>query len=130
MGSAVLGIVSGVLGAFAVLRKQSLLGDAVSHAALPGIALVFLFTGSKAPIVLILGALAAGWIISLATGPAGVAAPSAELAYLMGRSVVLVLDPAQTVFIILLCFVFAGLASFIPALRASSLNPAQTIRNI
>ena len=52
MGAAMLGIVSGALGTFAVLRKQSLLGDAISHAALPGIALAFLLTGSKTPIVL------------------------------------------------------------------------------
>ena len=50
LGSAMLGVVSGVLGAFAVLRRQSLLGDAISHAALPGIALAFLLTGCKAPI--------------------------------------------------------------------------------
>lgn len=66
LGSAVLGVVSGMLGCFAVLRRQSLLGDVVSHAALPGIALVFLLTGSKAHLVLILGALAAGWIGTLA----------------------------------------------------------------
>jgi manganese/zinc/iron transport system permease protein len=65
LGSATLGIVSGILGAFAVLRKQSLLGDAISHAALPGIALAFLLTGSKAPLVLILGAAIAGWIATL-----------------------------------------------------------------
>ncbi len=62
LGAAILGSVSGALGAFAVLRKQSLLGDAISHAALPGIALAFLFTGSKTPIILMLGAAAAGWI--------------------------------------------------------------------
>jgi len=61
LGAAFLGIVNGVLGSFAVLRKQSLLGDAISHAALPGIALAFLLTGSKATIVLLLGAAAAGW---------------------------------------------------------------------
>jgi manganese/zinc/iron transport system permease protein len=66
LGSATLGLVSGVLGAFAVLRKQSLLGDAISHAALPGIALAFLLTGSKAPIVLVLGAAFAGWVGTLA----------------------------------------------------------------
>ena len=55
LGSGILGIVSGALGSFAVLRKQSLLGDAVSHAALPGIALAFLLTGSKAPLVLVAG---------------------------------------------------------------------------
>ena len=62
LGSGILGIVSGALGSFAVLRKQSLLGDAVSHAALPGIALAFLLTGSKAPLVLVAGAALAGWL--------------------------------------------------------------------
>ncbi len=60
LGAAVLGIVSGVLGSFAVLRKHSLIGDAISHAALPGIILAFLLTGSKSPLVLLLGATAAG----------------------------------------------------------------------
>lgn len=66
LGAAALGLVSGGLGAFAVLRRQSLLGDAISHAALPGIALAFLITGSKDPLVLLLGAAAAGWIGTLA----------------------------------------------------------------
>ncbi len=48
-----------------MLRRQSLLGDAISHAALPGIALAFLLTGSKAPLVLVLGAAIAGWIGTL-----------------------------------------------------------------
>ena len=65
MGSAVLGIVNGVLGSFAVLRKQSLLGDGISHAALPGIALAFLLTGSKSSLTLLLGAAAAGWVGTL-----------------------------------------------------------------
>jgi len=64
-GAAILGFVSGALGSFAVLRRQSLLGDAISHAALPGIALAFLLTGSKAPLTLILGAAIAGWIATL-----------------------------------------------------------------
>jgi manganese/zinc/iron transport system permease protein len=54
-----------VLGAFAVLRRQSLLGDAISHAALPGVALAFLITGSKEPLVLALGAIAAGWLATV-----------------------------------------------------------------
>jgi manganese/zinc/iron transport system permease protein len=62
LGSALLGITAGSLGGFALLRRQSLLGDAISHAALPGIAIAFLITGSKAPLVLILGAGIAGWI--------------------------------------------------------------------
>ncbi len=66
LGSAVLGVVSGTLGAFAVLRQQSLLGDAISHAALPGIAIAFLLTGSKITLALILGAAAAGWLATAA----------------------------------------------------------------
>jgi len=62
LGSGVLGILSGALGSFAVLRRQSLLGDAISHSALPGIALAFLLTRSKEPLILILGAAFAGWL--------------------------------------------------------------------
>ncbi|GAB1855279.1 iron chelate uptake ABC transporter family permease subunit [Flavobacteriaceae bacterium MHTCC 0001] len=51
-----------MLGSFAVLRKQSLLGDAISHAALPGIAIAFLITGAKDTNVLLLGALISGLI--------------------------------------------------------------------
>lgn len=65
LGTAMLGIVSGCLGSFAVLRQQSLLGDAIAHAALPGVALAFLLTNSKAPIVLLIGAAIAGWIATM-----------------------------------------------------------------
>lgn len=56
IGSALLGITSGVLGCFAILKKESLLGDGVSHAALPGVVLAFLLTGQKDTMVLLLGA--------------------------------------------------------------------------
>lgn len=62
LGTAVLGAICGMLGSFAVLRKQSLLGDAISHAALPGIAIAFLITGAKDSNVLLLGALVSGLI--------------------------------------------------------------------
>jgi manganese/zinc/iron transport system permease protein len=62
LGTGILGIVSGALGSFAVLRKQSLVGDAMSHAALPGIVLAFMLTRSKSSLVLVLGAALAGWI--------------------------------------------------------------------
>ena len=65
IGAALLGAVSGSLGTYAVLRRQSLLGDAISHAALPGIAIAFLLTGSKAPLILVLGAAIAGWLGTL-----------------------------------------------------------------
>jgi manganese/zinc/iron transport system permease protein len=62
LGTAVLGAICGMLGSFAVLRKQSLLGDAISHAALPGIAIAFLITGAKDSNILLLGALISGLI--------------------------------------------------------------------
>jgi manganese/zinc/iron transport system permease protein len=65
LGAAVLGLVSGAWGCFAVMRRQSLLGDMVAHAALPGIALAFLLTGAKTPLILLLGAALAGWLATL-----------------------------------------------------------------
>jgi manganese/zinc/iron transport system permease protein len=65
LGAAILGIVSGVLGCFAVLRRQALLGDAMSHAALPGIAIAFMLTGRREPLVLLLGAAVAAWLAAL-----------------------------------------------------------------
>ncbi len=62
LGTAILGAVCGMLGSFAVLRKQSLLGDAISHAALPGIAIAFLITGAKDTHTLLIGALISGLI--------------------------------------------------------------------
>ncbi len=61
LGGAVLGVVCGALGSFAVLRQQSLLGDALAHTALPGIAIAFLVSGRSLP-ALLLGAGVAGWI--------------------------------------------------------------------
>jgi manganese/zinc/iron transport system permease protein len=62
LGSTLLGALGGVLGCFALLRRQSLLGDALAHAALPGVCLAFLWTGSKDPLPLALGALIAGLV--------------------------------------------------------------------
>lgn len=62
LGTAVLGAICGMLGSFAVLRKQSLLGDAISHAALPGIAIAFLIIETKNSSVFLLGALISGLI--------------------------------------------------------------------
>ncbi|MDQ3317430.1 MAG: metal ABC transporter permease [Actinomycetota bacterium] len=56
LGSAVLGILGGALGSFAVLRRQGLLGDALAHATLPGVCVAFMLTGTKNPAVLLFGA--------------------------------------------------------------------------
>jgi manganese/zinc/iron transport system permease protein len=62
LGTAFLGLMSGVLGVFAVLRKQSLLGDAVAHASLPGIAMAFILSGTKNTLLIFGGAAFAGWL--------------------------------------------------------------------
>lgn len=64
-GSLILGVTAGTVGAFALLRKQSLLGDAISHATLPGVCLAFLLTQSKDPLILIIGAGLSGWLGAL-----------------------------------------------------------------
>lgn len=51
-----LGLGSGVLGSFAYLRKQSLMGDVLSHAALPGICIAFMLTGIKSIPLFFIGA--------------------------------------------------------------------------
>jgi manganese/zinc/iron transport system permease protein len=46
----------GLLGPFLVLRRVALVGDAVGHAVLPGIVAVFLLTGTRAPLAMVVGA--------------------------------------------------------------------------
>ena len=64
LGAIALGIVSGALGTYAVLRRQALLGDAISHAALPGIGVAYLVAG-KGSIALTVGAALAGFASTL-----------------------------------------------------------------
>jgi manganese/zinc/iron transport system permease protein len=66
-GTTILGMVSGSLGSFAVLRRHSLLGDALAHAALPGVCLAFLLSGwigidPRHPLLLLAGALTTAWL--------------------------------------------------------------------
>jgi manganese/zinc/iron transport system permease protein len=64
-GAALLGLTSGLLGSWTVLRRQSLLGDAIAHAALPGVALAWLLTGRRETGILLLGAALAGGLGTL-----------------------------------------------------------------
>jgi len=61
--SIVVGIVCGTVGCLIVLRGLSLMGDAMSHAVLPGVALSFLFG-----IPMFIGALVTGMIASIFIG--------------------------------------------------------------
>lgn len=65
LGTVLLGIGAAAIGSFTFLRKRALVGDAVSHAILPGLAVGFLLSGEKHPLYLIAGALVAGWLALL-----------------------------------------------------------------
>lgn len=51
-----------ILGVFLVLRKLSLVADAISHAVLPGIAIAFLMSGDRDPTLMLIGAAAFGML--------------------------------------------------------------------
>jgi manganese/zinc/iron transport system permease protein len=76
VGTTLLGIAAGVIGVFALLRKRSLMADALSHATLPGIGLAFIaatmlgFEGRSLPLLMtgatvtgVLGVLLIQWIV-------------------------------------------------------------------
>jgi ABC-type Mn2+/Zn2+ transport system permease subunit/Mn-dependent DtxR family transcriptional regulator len=67
-GSLLLGIGCGLLGSFLVVRKMALVGDTLSHAVLPGVAVGFLWNMSKDPVAIFIGATAAGLIGTSAVG--------------------------------------------------------------
>ena len=75
------GVACAVVGVQLVIRRQSLMGDAISHAVLPGLAVAFLVSGSLGPGPMLIGALAAGLATTFLTETlrqrGGVAADSA-----------------------------------------------------
>ncbi len=62
IGTVTLAIAAGMVGTFNVLLGQSLIGDAVSHSAFPGIVLAFILVQTKDPLILTLGAVLSGAI--------------------------------------------------------------------
>lgn len=66
LGASVLvGLVCALVGTFLVLRGLSLMGDAVGHATLPGVAGAFLLTGRQHPVALLFGALISAVLAAL-----------------------------------------------------------------
>lgn len=65
LGAMLLGLTSGALGTFAVLRRQSLLGDTMSHAALPGVVFGYLLAGGRSLPMMLAGALVTGLLAAL-----------------------------------------------------------------
>lgn len=60
IGSILLGLTCGTLGSFIVVRRLALMGDALSHAVLPGVVIGFLWNMSKDPLAIFIGATLAG----------------------------------------------------------------------
>jgi manganese/zinc/iron transport system permease protein len=60
-----LAISASLLGSLLLLRKMTMIGDAISHAALPGIVIAFLISGSRSPAIMLSGAVIVGIITTL-----------------------------------------------------------------
>jgi manganese/zinc/iron transport system permease protein len=67
-GAILLGVTCGLLGCFIVLRRQSLLGDAIGHAVLPGVCIGFLVAATRSTPALLFGALIAGLVAAVLIG--------------------------------------------------------------
>jgi len=69
VAGALCAIAASLLGNFLVLRRLSLMGDAISHSVLPGIAAAFLFSGTRGSVVVLIGAASMGlltvWLTEL-----------------------------------------------------------------
>jgi len=65
LGCILLGLNCGLLGGFVVVRRMSLVGDTLSHAVLPGIALGFLWNNTKDPLAILIGATLVGGLSML-----------------------------------------------------------------
>ncbi len=63
-GAMLVGVTCGLLGCFVVLRRMALIGDALSHAVLPGVVVAFLVAGTSI-VFLFAGALAAGLLTAV-----------------------------------------------------------------
>ncbi|GMV26830.1 MAG: anchored repeat-type ABC transporter permease subunit [Phycisphaerae bacterium] len=59
-GTGLLGLAAGVVGSFAVLRRRSLVGDAIAHASLPGVCVAYFIVGERNFVALLLGAMVFG----------------------------------------------------------------------
>ncbi|QEG35544.1 metal ABC transporter permease [Bythopirellula goksoeyrii] len=56
-----------LVGCFLILRKMSLMGDALSHAVLPGLVIAFVLTGSRSMVPMFVGAVIAGLLTTFMT---------------------------------------------------------------
>lgn len=54
-----------ILGSFLIMRKMAMIGDAISHAVLPGIVLAYFLTNSRASLPILMGAAASGMLVTI-----------------------------------------------------------------
>ena len=59
------GSACGLVGNYLMLRRMALVGDAISHSVLPGIAIAFLLSGSRNSLAMFVGALLAGVVTTV-----------------------------------------------------------------
>ncbi|MBW3636246.1 MAG: metal ABC transporter permease [Armatimonadetes bacterium] len=112
-----------LVGCFLILRRMAMLGDAISHAVLPGIALAFLFTGSRNSFVMLLGAgilgMVTAFLVQLLTKNGGVrndAAIGVTFTSLFAVGVVLISLYASNVDLDLDCVLY-GVIEYTPLYR-------------
>ena len=65
LGGALIGFTNGFLGTFIILRRMSLMADALSHSMLPGLALGLLITGALSASALFLGGISAAFLVAV-----------------------------------------------------------------
>src|SRR5688572_13919522 len=58
-------VACGLVGNYLILRRMALVGDAISHSVLPGIAIAFLLAKSRSTPVMFAGALVAGLVTTI-----------------------------------------------------------------
>lgn len=111
----------GLLGSFLVLRRESLIGDALSHAVLPGIIAGFALTGARSGLPMLLGALvaalAATALITLvrrvARIEAGAATGAVFTTFFAGGLVLMEVSGARSVDLDLDCVLFGQLETLV-----------------
>lgn len=65
LSTLILGVAAGIMGCLAYWKKQSLMSDALAHAALPGVIIAFILLGEKNFLVIIIGASISAYVGAL-----------------------------------------------------------------
>lgn len=135
-------IACAIPGCFLVLRKMSMMGDAISHAVLPGLAIAFLFTGSRESLPMFIGAAVTGvltalftqWINRFANVDRG-AAMGVVFTTLFAIGLILIRRAADKVDLDASCVLYGALEQSVPIVpgelpRAAIINGCVMLMNI